>query len=650
MEELHLIVLWEKARAFEDRIVEDIRRHVRVVASFTETWPCDPRNGYARFYGAKAALAAGKVESCGGGAFRVLIVCDKRPRYGWRKTSRGTESVNLRLFAMKKRYRSWAGGHRVHTTNSRTEAARDIFLLTGRCVADWFQDASTEDMVVFAPGWEKLADPGTAIHDAPPPLATVASQVANLCEKVFPVKDVAFLGERLRIPESSLKELVFSAVGPDETACSVHYLTVGRETLVTDFDFGRRFANRMPQNAFRPLFFRLDENGELFGIGVRQRLPGFTLREAVRRGLSAEDSGRMAKELLEIAKALAELGLCHRNLTPDELWVGDDGHVRVADFSFAVDLDGGRETGWLSRELEVLANLGGGYRLDAGRWCDRQAIAKCVELLPSCPTRDAVLAELMDAAAFRVYRVRLRHRFVRTALFRFVHLSFRNLFRLFRRKEFRNRALWTLLAHALGLPVHGNDGWRDLPCVFHALNEHVRYVVLRNYEMLPDGFDPSLHGDIDLLVDDLDGTVRTLHARKVVRKPWRVHYEIVVSGVPVRLDLRHVGDDYYCEEWERDVLLTRRRLPCGVFVPTAEHAFHTLVYHALFQKLAIASDYPPKIAALAKEAGVGGTALDDWRRSLVSFMQNRRYRPVRPEDRSVKYNPEAVKEAFGEVR
>ena len=87
MEELHLIVLWETARAFEDRIVEDVRRHVRVVASFTETWPCDPRDGYARFYGAKAALAAGKVESCGGGAFRVLIVCDERPRYGWRKSS-----------------------------------------------------------------------------------------------------------------------------------------------------------------------------------------------------------------------------------------------------------------------------------------------------------------------------------------------------------------------------------------------------------------------------------------------------------------------------------------------------------------------------------------------------------------------------------
>lgn len=90
-------------------------------------------------------------------------------------------------------------------------------------------------------------------------------------------------------------------------------------------------------------------------------------------------------------------------------------------------------------------------------------------------------------------------------------------------------------------------------------------------------------------------------------------------------------------------------MPCGVFVPTAEHAFHTLVYHALFQKLAIASDYPAKIAALAMEAGVGGASFDDWRGRLVSFMRERRYRPVRPEDRSVKYNPEAVKEAFGEA-
>ena len=149
----------------------------------------------------------------------------------------------------------------------------------------------------------------------------------------------------------------------------------------------------------------------------------------------------MAKELLEIAEALTELGICHRDLTPDELWVGDDGHVRVADFSFAIDLDGGRETGGLSRALEVLANVGGGYRLDAGRWCDRLAIARCVELLPRGPARDAALSELTDADALRVHRVRLRHRFVRTALLLFVQLSFRNLFRRLRGKEPRHPAL-----------------------------------------------------------------------------------------------------------------------------------------------------------------------------------------------------------------
>lgn len=647
MKELHLVVLWEKARACEDRIVADIRRHVRVVASFTQVWPCDPREGYARFYGAKAALAAGKVESCGGGEFRVVIVCDERPRYGWRKTSRGTECVNLRLFAMKKRYRAWAGGHNVHSTNTRAEAERDVFLLTGRRVDDWFRNSSADGVVVFAPGWEQLADPGTAIRDVPQPSAAVADQVAALCEKVFPLEHVAFRDERLRVPESSLEELSFSATAPGATVCSVHYLTAGRETLSTDFDFGRRFCSRMPQNGFRPLFFRLDENGETFGVGVRQWTPGRTLRDAVRRGLSAADSGRIAEELLKIADALGELGICHRNLTPDELWVGDDGYVRVPDFSFAVDLGDGREAKWLSQMPEVLANVGGGYRLDAGRWCDRLAVARCVELLPSCQGRDAALSALMDASAFRVHRVRLRHKFVRAAMFSFVHLSFRNLFRRLRGKEPRSRALWTLLAHALGLPVRGDDGWRDLPGVFAALDERVRYVVLRNYEMLPDRFDPSLHGDIDLLVDDLDAAARALHARKVVRKPWRVHYEIVVSGVPVRLDLRHVGDGYYCEEWERDILRTRRRLPCGVFVPAAEHAFHSLAYHALFQKRAIASDYPSKVAALAAEAGVGGTSFDDWRESLVAFMKERRYRPVRPEDRSVKYNPEAVREAFG---
>ncbi len=329
--ELHLIVLWEKARTEEERILADVARHVEIVAKVELSWPDDPVDSFGRFYGAKLAEAVGKVTLCGGGPFLLVVVRDRRPRYGWRETSRGGELVNLRLFAMKARYRTWTGGgHRVHTTNSPTETRRDIFLLTG---------------------------------------------------------------------------------------C------------------------------------RIDE------------------------------------------------------------WVGG---------------------------------------------------------VPKGP-----------------YEV---------------------------------------------LP--GRGGWHSLRDLFSCLGETMPYVVLRNSEMLPDAFDPSIHGDIDLLVPDAAECAGVLGARKVFPDPWRVHYEVVVAGNPVRFDFRFVGDGYYDERWEREILANSVDND-GVRRPAPVDAFYALAYHALFQKLAVAPDYEEKARALAQVAGLKGDSFEDWLVMLEDFLANRRYTVTRPADSSV---------------
>ena len=84
--ELHLVVLWEKARECEERILADIPRHVDVVAKLELSWPGDPTECFGRFYGAKLREAAGKTALCGGGPFLAILVRDTRPRYGWRET------------------------------------------------------------------------------------------------------------------------------------------------------------------------------------------------------------------------------------------------------------------------------------------------------------------------------------------------------------------------------------------------------------------------------------------------------------------------------------------------------------------------------------------------------------------------------------
>ena len=329
--ELHLIVLWEKARTEEARILDDIARHVEIVSKVELSWPGDPVDCFGRFYGAKLAEAAGKVKVCGAGPFLLVVVRDRRPRYGWRETSRGGELVNLRLFAMKSRYRVWTGGgHRIHTTKSPDETRRDLFLLTGRRVDEW--------------------QAGT------------------------------------------------------------------------------------PAGPF--------------------------------------------------------------------------------------------------------------------------------EVLP------------------------------------------------------------------------GRCGWPSLRALFACLGEMMPYVVLRNSEMLPDAFDPSVHGDIDILVPDAADCAGVLGARKVFPEPWRVHYEVTVAGRPVRFDFRFVGDGYYDERWER-AMLSRGVVADGVRRPAPEDAFYALVYHALFQKRSIAPDYEGKIRDLAHAAKLPGNSFEEWLGLLEDFLSRERYAVTRPVDSSV---------------
>lgn len=163
------------------------------------------------------------------------------------------------------------------------------------------------------------------------------------------------------------------------------------------------------------------------------------------------------------------------------------------------------------------------------------------------------------------------------------------------------------------------------------------YVIIRNAEMLPDAFDPSLHGDIDLLVGDCAQAAELIGARKVHPERYRVHYEIPVAGKPVRLDLRFVGDGYYDTQWERR-MLDRSRVENDISLPHPEDAFFALVYHALFQKKSIAPDYAGKAAALARAAGHEWTGFADALRLLEDFLSRNGYGKTVPDDLSVYRN------------
>ena len=125
---------------------------------------------------------------------------------------------------------------------------------------------------------------------------------------------------------------------------------------------------------------------------------------------------------------------------------------------------------------------------------------------------------------------------------------------------------------------------------FSALNAAgINYLVLRNYENL---LEPELyvggHGDIDLLCDDAQSIARLVEAQPKAPKSTRllddgIHYLIFVDGTPVQLDLRQVGDGYYCTKWEKDLLERKVKYDCFYVMNPVDY-FYTLAYHAILQK------------------------------------------------------------------
>lgn len=191
----------------------------------------------------------------------------------------------------------------------------------------------------------------------------------------------------------------------------------------------------------------------------------------------------------------------------------------------------------------------------------------------------------------------------------------------------------------LKLPGHG--GWSSLRELFAFLDSMMPYVVLRNAESLPDDFDSTLHGDIDLLVPDAVQCAAILGAKKVFPEPYRVHYEVMVAGAPVRFDFRYVGDNYYDRAWEAQMLADRHEVN-GVNLLSPEDAFYALVYHALYQKKEIAEDYLAKASALAKAAGIVGGGFDDWLFKLEDFLKERGYKVVKCVDKTVGFNEDNI--------
>ena len=167
MKELHLIIIWEKGRTAQERIIADIQEHFIILKRYEIEWSRElVANNFSRFYGTHLPPDSFKEVECGTGAFLLFVVYDNAPVYAERPTSRGVEVVNINLFDAKSRYREWTnGGHKIHATNNPRETDHDLTLLLGMNSEDFLKQVATDSEfttetlhkdIVGAKGWQSL--------------------------------------------------------------------------------------------------------------------------------------------------------------------------------------------------------------------------------------------------------------------------------------------------------------------------------------------------------------------------------------------------------------------------------------------------------------------------------------------------------------
>ena len=200
----------------------------------------------------------------------------------------------------------------------------------------------------------------------------------------------------------------------------------------------------------------------------------------------------------------------------------------------------------------------------------------------------------------------------------------------------------------------GFSGWKSLKQVFDVLNLTEKYVVMRNFEPLPDEFYAGKHGDIDFLVRDYDAVRYILNARPVFSEPHRVHNRIMVAGEEVLLDLRYVGDGYYDTNWQKEMLKNKTQYK-NVSIMNREDYFYSLLYHAIIHKPEVADDYITALNEISKNNRyVDGSINQSWfKRGLAAevlgkYLAKNNYEITKPEP-SVYFNIENIQRA-NEVR
>lgn len=137
---------------------------------------------------------------------------------------------------------------------------------------------------------------------------------------------------------------------------------------------------------------------------------------------------------------------------------------------------------------------------------------------------------------------------------------------------------WNGLIKTMKSDLIGSNGWKNMDELFYVMNGTVNYVMLRNFEKMPNEFD---YNDVDLLVEDQK-------LAYILKKDFSTEHDNVrsiplqIGSNEIMLNPKYLGDNYYDKKWEEDILKRRVLHKNGFYIPSKSDYLYTLLYHVIF--------------------------------------------------------------------
>ncbi len=188
--------------------------------------------------------------------------------------------------------------------------------------------------------------------------------------------------------------------------------------------------------------------------------------------------------------------------------------------------------------------------------------------------------------------------------------------------------------------------------VFRALNktERLKWLVLRNFDKMPNQIQIDEHLDIDLLVNDYY-LVKTVLDSESLKEGfgcaeknsfenggYRVLNTVSISNNEVLFDFRFLGDNYYDIKFQKELLSSRVKRN-NFYIPEKQNYLYSLLYHALIHKKRVSKTY---IKTFDSFKTLQNKEINQLKELLDEFYKKRGYSYVKPLDESVIFNYKTI--------